>query len=60
MPTKPRPKIVKRYTVYNGNRFARVRFPDGREVDVRVRTGRQGIELTRAADIVAVAAKQVA
>ena len=46
------PRIIKRYGVYTGARFARVEFPDGKIVDVPTRTGdRKAFEETRAAQL---------
>ena len=44
-------KIVKRYGVTSGNRFARVQLPDGTIYDVKTRDGADGSEETRVKEI---------
>jgi len=55
MNRRPQLKVIKRYGVVGGNRFARIQFPDGTIKDVPTRKGVGGFEETRAKTLKAIA-----
>lgn len=58
--TQPKVRFVKEYGNWAGNRFRRYETPDGRVTEIRIRTGRGGLDGSGRNDITNAEAKAAA